>query len=241
MATVLTFLSSSFFSVTSSVSASIQVWGPGGNGATNRGGSGGAYVTGSIQLVANNVYSCSIGTPLTASGVTSDFLLLSSSFISGSGGNIFFSAIGGSNTGDIAHQLTSGAVSGSNGTYYQGGTSIVDSVGTENYNGSGGGASGGLSGSGAAGSSPNGLGRTGAGAVAAPGGTGIGGGGSGGNGAYYDSNRAAIIPHQNGSQPGGGGGGIYATTPGIGGNPYAVVANAIPPSLGGAGQITVTF
>lgn len=244
--TVLTFLSSSFFSMTSSITASVQIWGAGGNGDSNSGGSGAAYVTASVGLSGSagtpTVYSCSVAQPFTGTG--SDFLALSSSLLTGSSGAIILSAIGGSSTGDIAHQLTSGAVSGS-GLYFQGGTALIDSFGTENFNGTGGGASGGWFGAGQAGSSAIGLGRTGNGAIAAPGGVGYSTSsngysilsGNGGSGSFYDSNRSTVVPALNGAFPGGGGGGTLSYN--YSANPY--LTNSSPTSLGAPGAIVIQF
>lgn len=227
------FTSSGTFVLTgSSVVCQAQIWGAGGNGTTIRGGSGGAYTSGSFTYVTGgtNGFSCSVAQPYTGTG--SDLLALPSSILTGS--TVVLSAIGGSNTGDIAHQLTSGAVSGAF-SYNQGGVGTLDNIGTENYNGIGGGSSGGPNGAGLGGSSTSGLSVTGHGTVAgAPGGAGYGAGsgsGAGGAGGYYDSGASLnrVIPPQNGAQPGGGGGGTYAVD--------AVAAT----SVGGAGLIIISY
>jgi hypothetical protein len=243
MATVVIFTSSGTFSVTSSITASVQVWGAGGNGDGNSGGSGGAYASSSVGLVANNVYSCSIAQPFSLS-YGSDVYALSSSFSSGSTGAIFVCAAGGSNTGLNTFQSGS-QFSGS--IYFIGGLSPIAATSTEDYNGPGGGASGGPLGAGAAGSSANSVGRTGAGVVSgASGGTGYQTGsnnnlysGQGGTGGYYNAGASfnTIIPGQTGTWPGGGGGGPIAAYNG----PNPSFINSAPVVLGAAGGIVITF
>lgn len=229
-----TFLSSSFLVVTASVTASVAVWGAGGNGNLNgAGGSGGAFASASIRLNAGT-YTCSVAGPggyITNPYTTSaslgynplagdtDLYGLSSSLIV-SGSTVIISAVGGSSTGIISHQLTQGSGSLTPGTpsgsifYVQGG---LGGTPVGNTDGCGGGSAGGFNSAtgtaslGTPGFSDNTIGPDSRSSAAQGGYTSGSSGGPGGNGSYYDAgpNLNRIVPAQNGGYPGGGGGGSY--------------------------------
>ena len=215
MANNYTYLASASLTITSSVTASIQCWGAGGHGNTNgTGGSGAAFASSSIGLVAGSTYFIYVGKTTSGDGAPSSF---------GTGSVTLVKAPGGYVDGTVSKQLSllTGSIRSQGG---QGGVPVPGIV-----HGGGGGSSGhpnSANGSdGAANATIVGASYSTAGmhpnqshtatnprvnpenppaGGAAP----TSGSGNGGTGAWYDSStRSIFYPATAGSVPGGGGGG----------------------------------
>lgn len=185
--TTVTFSSSGIFSVTSSISAQIKVWGAGEHGFSNgNGGSGGAFASSSIALTANWGYPVIVGA---SSGATS-------SFGTASAAN-YVSAAGGASSGSFINGVFVNVVSASQATFTTGSIKTSGSAG-QVYSSNPFSPVGSPGAFGGSGGQPTGSNQ-------------VYLGGSGGSGSYYYHGPGTGYIHAaiGGSTPGGGGGGAW--------------------------------
>ena len=204
----ITFTSSGSFVVPPGVGMTIELVGPGGNGASNGGGGGGggAFASGVYEVTPGTSYSVVVGT--SGSGTATSISSLGISACAG--GNATTTPdpnIGGGGSGGVAQGGGVNRNGGSGGGGYW------------TYFGGGGGGAGGPTANGGAGG--NTVVWTGGNCLTPGGAAGVGGeapGGGGGKGAGFTDNNCSVSnPAANGRSYGGGGGNGIGSPVGIGG------------------------